>query len=179
MSRISLVRTNQPIPNESELGAVRSFLFGVVDGAGKDDRSRWQKFWSKVKRLEAGEVFDFEIVFPRNSKFHRKFFALLQVGFESWDPGRKHKTHKGIPVTKNFEQFREDVTILAGFYEQTFDLSGQMKLKAKSIKFSKMDDAEFEQVYSAVADVLLTHVLTRYANRADLDRVVEQVMRFV
>ena len=56
MSRISLVRTNQPIPNESELGAVRSFLFGVVDGAGKDDRSRWQKFWSKVKRLEAGRV---------------------------------------------------------------------------------------------------------------------------
>ncbi len=54
-----------------------------------------------------------------------------------------------------------------------------MKLKAKSIRFSKMDDAEFEQVYSAVADVLLTHVLTRYANRADLDRVVEQVMRFV
>lgn len=100
-------------PPEKDLSSVRSFLFGVVDGAGKDDRSAWQRFWSKVKRLEPGEVFDFEIVFPRNSKFHRKFFALLQVGFESWDPGRKHKTHKGIPVTKNFEQFREDVTILA------------------------------------------------------------------
>ena len=72
MSRISLVRTNQPIPNESELGAVRSFLFGVVDGAGKDDRSRWQKFWSKVERIdERGWVFvtdwlDFDTEAPRD-----------------------------------------------------------------------------------------------------------------
>lgn len=179
MSKISLVRTDQPIPSDSELGAVRSFLFGVVDGAGKDDRSRWQKFWSKVKRLEAGEVFDFEIVFPRNSRFHRKFFVLLSVGFEAWEPERTRKTYKGLPVAKNFEQFREDVTILAGFYEQTFDIRGRMRLKAKSISFANMEEDEFERVYSAVADVLLQKVLTRYANREELDGVVKRMMGFL
>ncbi len=120
-----------------------------------------------------------EVVQPRNPKFHRKFFALLNLGFEAWEPGRKHKTHKGIPVSKNFEQFREDITILAGFYEQTFDLHGRLKLKAKSISFAKMEEPEFEQLYSAVADVLLEHVLTKYAGREELDSVVNQLMGFL
>lgn len=119
-----------------------------------------------------------EMVIPRNAKFHRKYFALLNVGFDAWEPPRQRKTYKGIPVQKNFEQFREDITIAAGFYERTFDLKGRMKLKAKSIAFAKMDDAEFEKVYSAVADVLLEQVLTTYAGRDELDEIVEKVMRF-
>ena len=41
-----------------------------------------------------------------------------------------------------------------------------------------MDDFVFETVYSAVADVLLQGVLIRY-KRADLDRVVAEMLRFV
>jgi len=54
-----------------------------------------------------------------------------------------------------------------------------MKLKAKSISFANMDDAEFEKVYSAVADVLLNGVLVRYSGRSELDVVVNQILGFL
>lgn len=84
---------------------MRSFLFGVVDGAGKDDRSRWQKFWSKVKRLEAGEVFDFEIVFPRIGKFHRRHMKIEQAVFDAQER------------FTNFEQFRIWVKVGAAWVD--------------------------------------------------------------
>jgi hypothetical protein len=144
----------------------------------EDDKTGWKRMWSRIKNLAAGELVKLSFKVERNGQFHRKFFKMLRVGYDAWDPGRKHKQHKGMEVSKNFDQFREDVIILAGFYEQTFDLQGRMVVKAKSINFASMDQEEFERVYSAVADVLLTHVLTKYS-RADLDEVVEQMMRFL
>lgn len=89
------------------------------------------------------------------------------------------KTYKGKEVAKNFERFRKDILIMAGFYDQTFDLRGNMKLEAHSISFSSMDDAEFERVYSAVATVIIEHVLTGYSGREELDRVVEQMTGYL
>lgn len=176
MSKATVVRTNQELPN---LEAASKLLFGALDGMSDGCRKVWRKIWRRIINLEPGEIVNVEMVIPRNPRFHRKFFALLQVGFEAWEPGRKHKSHKGQPITKNFEQFREDITILAGYYEQTFDLAGRMRLRAKSISFSSMDDAEFEVVYSAVADTLLEKVLTTYAGRDDLDEVVDKVIGFL
>ena len=118
------------------------------------------------------------MIFPRNGKFHRKYFALLNLGFDSWEPDRKHKSYKGREVAKNFERFREDITILAGYYFQTFDLQGRMVLKAQSISFANMDDVEFERLYSAVVDVLLREVCKNYKNRAEIDRVVNELVGF-
>ena len=138
MSRISLVRTNQPIPNESELGAVRSFLFGVVDGAGKDDRSRWQKFWSKVKRLEAGEVFDFEIVFPRIGKFHRRHMKIEQAVFDAQER------------FTNFEQFRIWVKVGAAWVDWCAGPKGGVVPIPRSISYARADQVEFEQFHAQV-----------------------------
>lgn len=180
MSVFTVVRTGVEKPSdESTLEKIRGFLFGCIEGARTDDRKAWRKFWKRVMSMEPGEMIRVEMAFPRNPKFHRKFFALLNLGFDAWEPDRVRKSYRGMPVEKNFEQFREDITILAGFYEQTFDLRGRMKLKAKSISFASMDDMEFEKVYSAVADVLLQRVLHNYSGRAELDEVVERVMGFM
>ena len=179
MSRVMIVRNNQVLPPESILANVRAFLFGVFDGWRKDDKAGWRKIWKRLMSLEDGEFAEIEFVVPRNPKFHRKFFGLLNFAFDAWEPDRVRKSYKGRPVAKNFDQFREDVLILSGYSEQTFDLKGNMKLKAKSISFAKMDDAEFEQVYSAVVDVILADVLKTYANREELEEVVQRVMGFV
>lgn len=176
MSSITIMRTDKAMP--SCLDVVSDFLFGAFDGFNREDRRAWRSFWKRVKSMEPGELAKVEMVIPRNGKFHRKFFALLSVGFSHWQSGRKHKTFKGQPVEKNFDTFREDITVLAGFYEQHFDVRGRMVLKAKSISFAKMDDAEFERLYNAVADVLLENVLTTYAGRAELDEVVSRIMSF-
>jgi len=178
MSRITIVRTGFPWPISAVAEAVSGFLFGCLCGMSDADKKMWKRLWTQIKRMDAGEIFTVEFIFQRNPKFHRKMFALFQVGFDAWEPDRKHKTHKGKPVEKNFERFRSDITILAGYYDQVFDLKGRMKLEAKSISFAKMVQDEFEQLYSAVIDVLLREVCTKYAGREELDSVVEQILNF-
>ena len=179
MSKVTLIRTADAFPAESILEQVRRFLFGLFDGWSRTDKQGWRKIWKRLMDLEPGEFAVIEFVIPRNAKFHRKFFSMLNFAFDSWEPGRMRKTYKGKEVSKNFERFRKDVLILAGFYDQTFDLKGRMKLEAHSISFSNMDDAEFEAVYSAVASVILEHVLTGYSGREELDRVVDQMMGYL
>ena len=47
---------------------------------------------------------------------------------------------------------------------------------AKSISFGRMEEPEFEKLYSAVVNVLLARVLTTYENREQLDAVVDQIL---
>jgi len=112
----------------------------------------------------------------RNAAFHRKFFAMLNVGYESFEPDLS-PTQWGVPQ-KNIEMFREHVLCLAGFGDLVIDLNGRSRMKAQSISFSSMDQAQFERVYSKVADVILEKVLTSYT-RKDLDNVVSIMMEFV
>lgn len=128
-----------------------------------------------LSKLAIGEVHAFEHKKVRNYQFLKKFFAMLSVGFDAWEPAQAE--YRGMPAQKNRERFREDCTIAAGFYEIVADLDGKPHAKAKSIAFGNMKEAEFEQLYSAVADVLLQRVLTRYT-RADLDRVVNELLAF-
>lgn len=179
MSKLTIMRTVAAMPTGEALNPVREFLFGVLDGFGKDDKAMWRRFWKRVTNAEAGELFNIEAVFPRNPKFHRKMFALLSVGFESWEPDRKRFNYNGRPIEKNFDRFREQVLIMSGHYNQVFSLRGdKMELVAKSISYSAIDDAEFEIIYSAVIDVLLREVCARYAGRAELEAVADQFMRF-
>jgi len=112
----------------------------------------------------------------RNPKFHRKFFALLDVAYESWEP-EPLASEFGAPQ-KNRELFREQVTILAGHYESSFSLDGSVRLRAKSISFAAMDDVAFGELYSAVADVILQKILINHSH-ADLDEQVDRILGFV
>ena len=152
---------------------------GKLRGMSERDQVAYARFKSRLNNAEPGEIVEIEAKLPRNSKFHRKFFALLNLGFEHWESGRKHKTFKGQPVTKNFEIFREEVLILAGYFEQTFTLNGDLKLAAKSISFAKMEEPEFNAVYSAVLDVLLNKVFITHKDRDEVNEIVEKIMGFL
>ena len=151
---------------------------GQIKGISERDEIAYKNFRRRLKLLEPGELIEIEAKLPRNSRHHRKYFALLNLGFEHWECNRKHKTYKGKPVTKCFESFREEVLILAGFFEQTFTLKGELKLIAKSIKFAKMEQPEFEDLYSKTITVLLEHVLTNYKDANEVNDVVEKILRF-
>lgn len=104
----------------------------------------------------------------RSTPHHRKFFALLHFAFAHWE------VEEGF---KDFESFRENITILAGHYKQVWDVNGNLVLRAKSISFAKMDQVEFDALYSRVIDIILKHVLTRYT-REDLESVALEVIRY-
>lgn len=134
-----------------------------------------QQAMDELAKLKVGQGVRVKVTRMRNYKFHRKLFALLNVAFDAWEPLALE--YKGEKVAKNFERFRSDVTVLAGYYEATVNLRGETRLEPKSISFSSMDQDEFEKLYSAVIDVVLQRILTNYT-RDDLDNVVEQVLRF-
>lgn len=106
----------------------------------------------------------------RNSRFHRKFFAMLNVAYENWDQP-KIQTPRG-PATVSLETFRNDVIVMAGFHEMVVNTRGTIRLKARSISFASMDQAEFEKLYSAVVNVVLTNFLTSWKGE-DMERAVE------
>ena len=129
-----------------------------------------------LRSARRGDVLRGRFSKSRNPVFHRKFFAMLGVGYEAWEPGEIINRY-GI-AQKNFEQFRADATILAGFYEQFVRLDSSVRTVPKSISFDKMDEIEFRRVYSAVANVILQRVLVNY-RKSDLDEVVERLLGFV
>jgi hypothetical protein len=128
-----------------------------------------------IAKLKVGAGVKATVKRENNLQFHKKMFALANLAFDSWEP--EEKTHKGIPIKKNFDQFREDITILAGFYETSIRLNGDIRFKAKSWSFASMEDDEKERLYSAIIDVVLSRVLTKYT-RENLDEVIEKLLRF-
>jgi hypothetical protein len=107
--------------------------------------------------------------------FHRKMFALLQHAYDVWEP--RDVRYRGEPVRKNFEAFRRDLTIMAGFGDVYVDLDGRLRLVAQSLDFSRMNQTQREALFSALVDVVLTRILTNYT-RADLDNVLAQTLAF-
>jgi hypothetical protein len=129
----------------------------------------------QLAELKQGQMYKAVLSQPRNILFHRKAFALLKVIFEAWDvPDRQHK---GQPVKKNMDSLREDLTILAGFYDTEFKFDGTLRLKASSWSFAAMGQEEYEQLYSAIIDVALSKILTGYT-KDDIDSQVDKLLSF-
>ena len=126
-------------------------------------------------KLKLGQVVRGDFKKVRNYAFHRKFFALLNLAYEYWEPG-EIDTKWGKPQ-KHFETFRKNVIVLAGFGEPVFNIDGTFRVQAKSISFSSMDEHEFQQVYNAVLDVLMKRILTGM-NRDEVEQLTERFLEF-
>ena len=96
-----------------------------------------------MAKMRDGEIWESEIKKARNPMFHRKFFALLKVGFEA---------QKAFTA---FDWWREWVTMKAGFYDSCQAPNGEFMYRAKSIAFNSMDDFEFTELYKAVSQVII------------------------
>lgn len=125
-----------------------------------------------VSTIPVGTTFRVDIFRPRNPAFHRKFMKLCQVAFESWHPG---------DGPKNFDSFRKDLLILAGFRKEYISLATQeIRFEAESIAFANMAESRFHQVYRAVLNVIWEQIYSKQAawTRGDLDRLAERILHF-
>lgn len=131
-----------------------------------------------LAKIKTGAVVHAEIVQPRNGRFHRKFMAMLGFVYEYWTP--PEADWKGIPAAKNFEVFRKEVVIRAGFYSVSIDLKGNTKLVADSISFASMDETRFAEVYTAVFNVCWSLVLSKVPNMTEeqAHNVINSMMEF-
>ena len=125
--------------------------------------------------IKSGEVVSAEIKRPRNYRFHKKYFALMNYAFGVWAP--ECLEYKGQQVGKSFDRFREDITILAGYYTLTENVKGEVRAEADSISLGKTSGDEFASLYSKTIDVLLKHIFKNYT-REDIDKVVDNIIGF-
>jgi len=94
-------------------------------------------------KMPVNETFEIEYTKRRNSKFHRKYFALLKLAFENQSDYR------------TLEEMRHDFTIVCGYYnEHVNKITGDIHKKADSISFSQMDELEFSELYEKTKNLI-------------------------
>jgi hypothetical protein len=83
---------------------------------------------------------------------------MLGFFFELWEIP-DDLMYKGIKPEKNYDQFRKDILILAGFRDMVANIKGEVRFVAQSISFASMGDDEFTEVYRLVFNTCWRHVM--------------------
>lgn len=96
----------------------------------------------KAKRFKIGDPLKCKITLDRNYEFHKKYFALMRFAFENQER------------YQDKEQMRFVYTLKAG-YSTPIQTDKGVVFMPKSVAFDKMEEDEFEQLYSAMIDVVI------------------------
>lgn len=128
-----------------------------------------------LERIKMGKPVNVKVTQPRNGKFHRKFFAMLDVAYSNHE-WPEVETQWG-KATVNRDLFRKYVIVKAGHYEVGLTPHGEVRAEPKSISWAKMDETEFERLYSDVLNVILREFLTNWTT-GDMQHAVDNMMAF-
>jgi len=112
-----------------------------------------------MAKLKNGDAVLVKVRKPRNVQFHRKYFAMLQTVFENQER------------YEDFEAFRAEVVMRAGYWKAHHHVSGKISYDAQSLAFDKMDELAFSELYDKSIDVILEHFLPE-TNRDELEEAV-------
>lgn len=125
-----------------------------------------------LANLENHEQYDVEVKRTRNPAFHRKVFAFFKFCFDHWAADKTE--WKYFNEKKQFDTFRKNLTVLAGFKEVTYKLDGSLRVEAASLSYGNMEQAEFEQCYSALINAALVNI---FGGTTD-ENVINQLYAF-
>lgn len=120
--------------------------------------------YDESRKLKNGVIYEADIRVPRNYRFHKLFFALLNVGY-AYIPGDVQAHY--FP---SVDAFRKSVLIAAGFVNRFWSVKHQCFLEeAESISFSSMDDARFRDCYNRCKEVIFG-IIGRYVTEEEFER---------
>lgn len=122
--------------------------------------------FDEKKKLKIGEAYIADIKLVRNPKFHRLFYALVNLSWEYLS--ERHQ--RGFK--DNVELWRKYLISAAGYVDVFY--SPQLKQYVeypKSISFEKMDEAEFKDLYDRVLDIVLS-VLKDRVGKEEFDAML-------
>jgi len=107
----------------------------------------------RMGRFKNGELYEIEIKLTRNPSFHGKVFTFFTFCFNYWRSDREFMNEEA-----QFDVFRKNMTVLAGYRDEFYKIDGSVRVEAKSISYSKMGQEEFEALYSALINVALAEI---------------------
>jgi len=120
-----------------------------------------------IRKIAVGEAIEFDYKIPRNYKFLQKFFVFLKAVYDI------------EAIQEQFssvEHLRYALTMDAGYFESVAGMNGQIYLKPRSISFAKMDEAEFDQFYAKVMEIVLKRLPTYV--KEDIFEMENHIMSF-
>ena len=123
----------------------------------------------RLERFKSGAIYPIEIKQARNPAFHGKVFAFMQFCFEHWSADKTDARFKTSAA--QFDTFRKNLTVLAGYKDVTFTIDGRLRVDAQSLAFNQMEQDEFEECYSALINAALVHVFGNTKDQKILDKL--------
>lgn len=124
----------------------------------------------KLTKFKSGEMYVVDIKRTRNPGFHAKVFKFFEFCLENWSADKTH--WENMTEAKQGESFRKQLTIQAGYFDQTYSLDGTgFVITAKSLSFASMEQEEFEACYSALINAAIKHVFSSTTDDQILNRL--------
>ena len=106
-----------------------------------------------MTKFKTGEQYEAEIKRTRHPAFHRKMFALFNFCYAHWKGGNEFQDEAA-----QFDVFRKHLTVLAGYYDELWNIKGEVRIEAKSLAYANMSPEDFESCYKAVASAARKHI---------------------
>jgi len=97
------------------------------------------------KKLKIGQEYECDIKNPRNYQFHKKFFALINLG------------HNVTDLELPFDVYRKLMIMRAGYFK-VYQTDQGVLYEADSISFGSKSEDEFQEVYSRVLDQIIKDI---------------------
>lgn len=101
--------------------------------------------FEEKKKLKMGVDYECEIKTPRNILFHRKLFALFNVGCQN--------SQMDLP----FDVYRKIMTVRAGFFT-AYQTDKGVYYEPDSLSFTAKDEGQMQEVYSRVLDAIIKDI---------------------
>jgi len=131
----------------------------LIKGLNNTFKIAFDSDYEKAKKIKVGEPYEFEFKNVRNPKFHRLYFALLNMVFQNQE------------MYNNIDHLRRDLTIESGYYDLRANIHGEEIKEPKSISFASMNQEEFSEYYNAVLDTIVKYF---HFDKEDIIANVEQ-----
>lgn len=145
-------------------------LHVVKDGLGAL-RPADQEATEALKKFPAGEYLTAEVRRPRNGKFHRLFFALLQVVHQNMP----EKLEAQYPT---IDRLLWEVKLQTGYFDQVVSLGGTSYFIPHSISFAKMDEDTFGQFFQKAIDICRKYFLPGVSEHVLRDHINAELSRY-
>jgi hypothetical protein len=107
----------------------------------------------RMTRFKNGYEYEIEIKTTRNPGFHGKVFAFFEFCYAHWRGDREFMDDRA-----QFEVFRKNLVALAGYYDELYNIKGEVRIEAKSLAYDNMEQEEFEECYNALIRVALKNI---------------------
>lgn len=123
----------------------------------------------RLKSFQNNEQYEIEIKKQRNPAFHRKVFAFFNFCFDHWSADKTEWQFQDEQA--QFDTFRKNLTVLAGYFDKTYTIKGDVQIEPKSLAYGNMEQSEFERCYNSLINAAMKHIFKGCNDQQILDRL--------